>query len=115
MPRNRNTADVQALCIVSTLQGLNLLFFGLLFSYVKNEDIIPSSKFFYGGFIILFLILNFLRYRGVSNIKELAKRWRNEKVNQKFIGGFLLTIYIILSFVLAVGSSHYVGKYFRIH
>jgi hypothetical protein len=114
MPSNRFTADVQALCVVSTLQFFNLIFLNLFFSYLKKEEILPSNKFSYVGTIVVLLFINFLRYWGrSSNIKELSRRWKNENQNQKLIRGFLVTIFIILSIVLAVGSAHYVGKYFR--
>jgi hypothetical protein len=116
MPRNRYTADVQALCVVSTLQFFNLLFLDLFISFLKKEALIPLSKYLFGGTIAVLLFINFLRYWGrVTNIKELTRRWKNENQNQKLISGLFVTIYIILSIVLAVGSAHYVGKYFRIH
>ena len=112
MPRNRYTANVQALCAVSTLQSFNLIFLELFLSYLKKKDMFPSNKYLYGGIVVVLLFINFLRYGG-DTIKELAKKWKNESENQKLIKGFFVTIYIILSIVLFVASADYVGKYLR--
>lgn len=115
IPRKSYTADIQALCAVSTLQFFNLLFFELLFSYLKKEALFSLNKYLIGGTIAFLILLNYLRYWGNSNIKELGKKWKNESNDQKLIRGIFVIIYVLLSIVLAVGSAHYVGKYFREH
>jgi hypothetical protein len=116
MPRNRYTADVQALCVVSTMQFFNFLFLDLFISYLRKEALIPLSKYLFVGTIAVLLFINFLRYWGRgTNINEMTKRWKNENQNQKLIRGLFVIMYTLLSIILAVGSAHYVGKYFRTH
>ena len=113
IPRRRYSADIQALCTVVTLQFLNTLFIVLLFSYLRKEVLFSLNKYLIGGTILLLIFFNYLRYWGPGNIKELTRRWKDETNPQKFKGGVFVIIYVILSLILAVGSAHYVGKFFR--
>ena len=115
IPRKSYTADIQALCTVSTLQFFIFLIFMFLFSYIRKDDLFPSNKYVFGGILVLLLVLNYMRYLRYSRIIELSEKWKNESKEQKLIRGIFIMIYVLLSIVLTVGLAHYVGKYFREH
>lgn len=99
---------VYALCILSLLQGFNLL--SALFT-VELLTIIDFGvkKIYYGLLIVALLVVNYYRFVISTKFVELEKRWGSEPPKIKKIRGVLVLIYIFISVILILFLADYLS------
>jgi hypothetical protein len=94
-----------ATCVVSALQGLNVITLLLLFEILNQKKSIPD--FFYIAPISLFLILNYIKYVYRENRSYAVLKEKYQDENRKNI---LVTIYFLVTVILSFGLVIYLGS-----
>ena len=105
---NSSSAEGTAFCIVSALQGFNLISCLLIFELIKEDKTLLNKGLVICTMIVLF-ILNYIKYiyKENNNFEIMKERWGNQIEPNKIA---LVTLYIILSVVLVLGLSIYIGS-----
>ena len=104
--RGFTTPQISALCIVSLMQLFNLLTI-LFFIYLFLSRKFDVNKYLIGGFALLLLILNGIRYNTL-NLNDLVPKWEVIDQTPKKINTIVL--YISLSTILCISLAIYVGS-----
>lgn len=105
---NDNVPGVYAVCIISLLQGFNILsvlFAVELFAQLDFE----IRKIYYGLLIIVLIAFNYYRFNLLTNFSELEKKWRDEAVQIKILRGVLVLFYISASIFLILFLADYLS------
>lgn len=99
---------VYAVCIVSILQGFNLLsvFFTVELFAQQNFEI---RKIYYGLLITTLIVLNYYRFNHLTNFGELEKKWGNEVTKIKISRGVFVLFYISTSIFLILFLADYLS------
>ena len=97
-----------AVCVVSAMQGFNLLSCLMIYCVISHDKSIASTLLF-GGVGIFLIIFNYIRYIYKEN-KNYKIRDENSSRNIKNLKEFLTVFYIIVSTVLFFGLAIYLGS-----
>jgi len=101
----------RSIAILSILQSLNLLAFLDLISIILNYQInLPHSVKSLLG-IIIFLLLNSIRYRIFKKYQDLNKLWCNENESIRIRRGFFMILYFILSIIMTAFTGYLAMSY----
>ena len=105
---NSSSAEGTAFCIVSVLQGFNLISCLLIFELIKEDKTLLNKLLIICIMIGLFII-NYIKYiyKENNNFEIMKERWGNQIEPNKIS---LVTLYIILSVILVLGLSIYIGS-----
>ncbi len=108
---NDSSPDGAAACLISLLQGLNILTCKFIF------EIITGNKISINNYIIILLgifllIINFKRYihNKKFQITVLQSKWDSESVKVKIKKRIITLSYIIISIILCIALAIYLGS-----
>ena len=98
-----------ALGLVSIVQVSNLFILIFIYEYIFNYDIADAK---YGSiFAIGVIVINYIRYHSNrKNFKSLSKKWDNEGYANKKKRGTILAIFIVISFLVCLGTAILLGE-----
>lgn len=99
---------VYAICILSLLQGFNILSALFVAEIITKLDF-EINKIYYGLLIAALITLNYFRFNYLNNFNELEKKWRDEPSKQKISLGVIVLVYILMSFLLIIYLADYVS------
>jgi len=101
----------RSVSILSVVQCLNLLVFLDLISLLLNYPInLPHFVKLLLG-ILIFFILNSIRYRLFKTYQDLNRLWGNEKESIRIRRGFFMILYFILSIIMSAFSGYLALSY----
>ena len=109
MNNKSSSPEFGATCVVSALQGLNVIILFLLFEILnQSKSIIP--KLFFIAPIVLFLILNYVKYIYRENMSYPVLKEKYQDQNKKNQKTILATIYFLVTVLLSFGLAIYLGS-----
>ncbi|MDP3444260.1 MAG: hypothetical protein Q8T08_15490 [Ignavibacteria bacterium] len=100
---------VYAVCILSLLQGLNILSVIYVFEILNKQDL-GIKKIYYGLLMAALIALNYYRFNFLTRFSELEKKWVDESKQMKTSRGILVMIYIFLSVFLTLFLADYLSE-----
>lgn len=103
-----NMPWIYALCFVSLMQILNIMIVGLsLFALLQVK--LGVEKITILGLCAVIIGYNYSRYKRIT-FGELEKRWKDESFQQRKRRGWLIILYILISFPITMFLFAELGK-----
>jgi hypothetical protein len=103
-------SEFTAACIVSIMQGFNILSIIFFIGIIKHDKSIINKTFAVVLFFV-FLVINYIRYvyRETNDYKMMSEKYSNETGHRT--KGVLILLYIILSIGLTLVLAIYGGSH----
>jgi len=99
---------VYAICILSLLQGFNILSAMFAIELFTQQDF-EIRKIYYGLLIAVLITFNYYRFYFLTGFSELEKKWSNEPKRKKTSRGVLILFYVSLSVLLTLFLADYMS------
>src|SRR5690606_35968952 len=87
--------------LLSLMQFLTILDIMVIVKMIHDYPF-PDNKYFFLALLILLGVMNWFIYERNFDIGPLDDKWKDEKKNRKVRNGWLIGLYLVLSFLFPI-------------